>query len=111
VMQWRKTALSARKESPNKIIALIFSLTFLVIYLKFHDFKGNRLFTDECVIPLPMGDLENHSFEATNVMTIETLLFFVPLMLHLPPISSPNAYPPPTSSFLPRLMLYPTKVQ
>lgn len=45
MMPWRKTALCALEESPSKIIALIFSLTFLVIYLKFHDFQRNRLFS------------------------------------------------------------------
>ena len=45
MMPLRKTALCAWEESPSEIIALIFSLTFLVIYLKFHDFQRNRLFS------------------------------------------------------------------
>lgn len=50
VMQWRKTALSAQEEPPNKITALIFSLTFLVswnfmISKEIHSSLKNALFT------------------------------------------------------------------
>lgn len=77
MMQWRKTSLCAREKSPNKIVSLSFSLTSLVICLKFHDFKRNRLFLEECILPLPMRDLENQSSESNNLMATAALLFAV----------------------------------
>lgn len=76
VMPWRKTAFSAQEEPSNKIIALIFNLTFLVICLKFHDFQRNRVFIEECIVCLPRGDFANQSFES-NLMATAALLFAV----------------------------------
>lgn len=81
-MQWRKTALSAWKESPNKIIALIFSLTFLVICSKFYDFKRNRLFSEECTVHLPRGYFESQNSESNNLMATAALLFVVHFYLY-----------------------------
>lgn len=77
MMQWRKISLCAWERSPNKIVSLIFSLTSLVICLKFHDFKRNRLFLEECIIPFPMRDLENQSSESNHLKATAALLFAV----------------------------------
>lgn len=52
------------EESLDKIIALIFSLTFLEICLMFHDFKRNRLFIKDYIISVLLGDMENQIFES-----------------------------------------------